>query len=139
MYGYDLPRYMREYQAEWRRFDRFLRVRRSLDNPGAFVLERKTRYLIERPFVYNTDRQVKLKDDYQQVLVFWPREVNRVYDFLRRFDIQRVGAKQMADELDARDDYERARAEADRISEFEAKGSEAYDFLAWREGRRVAT
>src|SRR3990167_312165 len=45
MYGYDIPNYVCEYEREWQLYDRFLRVRRSLDYPGMLILERKTRYV----------------------------------------------------------------------------------------------
>lgn len=139
MYGCDLPRYIKQYQAEWRRFDRHLRVRCSLDIPGAYVVERKSRYLFDHPFEYGTDAQVQYKDDYRHVLTFWPCDVTAVLPHLKKFDLQRVGAKVLAREVQEREDYEdRKRDEAGR-SDFEAIGSEAYDFLAWREGRRIAT
>ena len=138
MYGSDLPRYIQEYEAEWRRFDRHLRVRRSLDNPGAYVVERKTRYLFDHPFQYGTDAQVQYKDEYRHVLVFWPCDVTAVLPHLKKFDLQRTGAKELARELAAREEYDEAVADRDRVAEFEAIGSESFDFLAWREGRRVA-
>lgn len=138
MYGYDIPRYVREKEQELKRHDRFLRIRRSLDHPGAYVVERKTRYLSDHPFVRGTDWQVQLKDEYQRVLVFWPCDILAVVPTLRRSDIQRMGAKALANQLDASDDYERSRDEQRRRDEFEAIGSDAFDFLAWREGRRVA-
>jgi hypothetical protein len=139
MYGYDLPRYVREYEAEWKRFDRFLRVRRSFDNPGAFVIERKSKYLFDHPFRYNTDAQIQYKDDYRAVLTFWPCDITAVMPHLRKFDLQRMGAKTLAREIQEREEYDEKIAEKDRMNELDAVGSEAYDFLAWREGRRVAT
>lgn len=139
MYGYQIPRYMRDKEAELKRYDRHLRIRRSLDTPGAYCVERKTRYFSDHPFVRGTDWQVQLKDEYRQILVFYPCDILRVMPQLKEHDIQRYGAKQLANALDAADDTTRAREEAARASEFEAIGSEAYDFLAWREGRRVAT
>jgi hypothetical protein len=104
-----------------------------------YVLERKTRYLTDHPFTRGTDYQVQLNDGYRAVLVFKPSEIHRVGDWLARFDLQRSGAKALADELDRRDTLEREREERARQAEFEAAGSDAYDFLAWREGRRIAT
>jgi len=139
MYGLDLPRYVREYQAEWQRFDRYLRVRRSLDNPGAYVVERKSKYLFDHPFVYGTDTQVQYKDEYRRVLVFWPCDIAAVLPHLKKFDLQRVGAKVLAQELQAREEYEDRKRDEAGVSDLEAIGSDAYDFLAWREGRRIAT
>lgn len=138
MYGYDIPRYAREKDAEIKRYDRFLRIRWSLDVPGAFIVERKTRYLTDHPFRRGTDKQVQLKDEYRTILRLWPNQLKDLMGFLKRADIQRTGAKQLANELDAMDDRDREREERARRDEFEALGSEAFDFLAWREGRRVA-
>lgn len=139
MYGYDTPGYIREKEAELKRYDRHLRIRRSLDTPGAYVVERKTRYFSDHPFVRGTDWQVQLKDEYRQILVFFPCDILRVMPQLREHDVQRYGAKQLANQLDAADDTARSREERGRLDELEAVSSDAYDFLAWREGRRVAT
>lgn len=138
MYGYDIPRYVREKEAELQRYDRFLRIRRSLDVPGTYLVERKTRYLTDHPFTRGTDYQVQLKDEYRAILHFWPCDINAVMPSLQRMDIQRYGAKQLANELDAMDERDIASIERARQTEFDAIGSEAFDFLAWREGRRVA-
>ena len=139
MYGTDLPKYIREYEAEWKQFDRHLRVRRSFDNPGAFIVERKSKYLFDHPFQYGTDAQIQYKDDHRPVLTFWPCDVTAVLPHLKKFDLQRMGAKTLAREIQQREEYDEMIADKDRISELDAVGSEAYDFLAWREGRRVAT
>jgi hypothetical protein len=139
MYGYDLPRYVREKDAELKRYDRFLRIRRSLDVPGTYCVERKTRYLTVHPCERGTDQQVWYKDDYRLIFRFWPCDINEVMPFLERQDIQKIGAKRLANLLDAQDEFHKHIQEKDRIAEFEAHGSEAYDFLAWREGRRIAT
>ena len=138
MYGQSLPRYVQEYQAEWRRYDRYLRVRRSLDNPGAYVLERKSKYLFDHPFKYGTDAQIQYKDEYRHVLTFWPCDISAVTPHLRKFDLQRTGAKVLAESLVAREEYERRKQDEAGVSELEAAGSDAFDFLAWREGRKVA-
>lgn len=139
MYGYDLAVYVREKERELKRYDRFLRIRRSLDTPGAYVVERKTRYVSDHPFVRGTDWQVQLKDEYRQILVFFPCDILRVMPQLKEHDIQRYGAKHLANVLDQADETTRDREEVGRRDELEAVGSEAYDFLAWREGRKVAT
>lgn len=139
MYGYDIPGYVRDKERELKRYDRFLRIRRSLDTPGAYVVERKTRFVGDYPFVRGTDWQVQLKDNYRQILVFYPCDILRVFPQLKEHDIQRMGAKVLANELDRTDDSRRDREESSRIQELEDVSSDAYDFLAWREGRRVAT
>ena len=139
MYGYDIPRYVREKEQELKAYDRHLRIRRSLDTPGAYVVERKTRYVSDHPFVRGTDWQVQLKDEYRQILVFYPCDILRVMPQLKEHDIQRMGAKQLANDLDRSDDARRDREESSRISAFEDVSSDAYDFLAWREGRKIAT
>lgn len=137
MYGYDLPRYVREKDAELKRYDRFLRIRRSLDIPGAYLVERKTRYLTVHPCERGTDYQVQLKDDYREIFKFWPCDIGQVMPFLERQDIQKIGAKRLADMLDATDEFNKYVQEKDRVSEFEAISSDAYDALAWREKRKV--
>lgn len=140
MYGTDIPRYAREYLRDWRRDDRLLRVRYSLDYPGMYILERKTRYLAFPDGIpLGTDRAVQYKDGYRLVLRFWPSEIKWVKQSLDRSDIQKHGgARGLADSLDAED--ERVLALADRAmrNEFEAIASEHYDRLAWAEQRRVA-
>lgn len=138
MYGYSIPRYAREYLAEWRRQDRFLRLRWSLDDPGMFILERKTRYVRDYPFVRGTDRQIQLNDGYRKVLSFEPNMIQHVAEHLELNDIQRFGANYLAERLRQQEDTEEDRLSRSRLSEFEAQGSEAYDRLAWLEGRKVS-
>lgn len=138
MYGYYIPRYAREYRSEWRKADRFLRVRWSLDESGMFILERKTKYLESYPFRYGTDRQIQLKDNHRKVLLFEPSMIQHVSEHLALNDVQRFGANYLAAKILQQEDREEDLLSANRLSEFEARGSEAYDFLAWREGRKVS-
>lgn len=139
MYGYDVPRYVREYLRSWRNYDRLLRVRWSLDEPGKFILERKTRYLSDHPFTYGTDAQVQYNDSYRKVLVFEPRDIRFVLSSLKMTDIQRLGgAKEYAARLLEAEDREMELIDRARIAEFEAIASEQYDRLAWAEQRRVS-
>jgi hypothetical protein len=139
MYGYDLPSYVREYSREWRRYDRFLRVRRSLDTPGQYVLERKTRFIEKFPCQVGTDRQVQYKDEYRPVYHLWPNELTYVLTSLMASDIQaHGGARALANTLDFHDDRVRTLVDRQGHSEFEAAASESYDRLAWLEGRRVS-
>ena len=139
MYGYSIPRYAREYLAEWRHDDRFLRLRWSLDLPGKFILERKTRYLADYEFTRGTDRQVQYKDEYRKVFTFWPNEIQYVRFSLTMTDIQRAGGAQaMAERMQAADEKEWDLAQRAQTSEFEAISGEVYDRLAWAEQRRVS-
>ena len=139
MYGYGIPTYVKTLVKEWRGYDRFLRMRNSLDEPGKFILERKTRYLDDYPFVYGTDRQVQLKDEYRRVVVVEPRELQFVRDHLRITDIQRWGgAKRLAEVQRVAEENDRARQERSSQTVFEAAGDAAYEHIAWAEGRRVA-
>lgn len=133
-----IPTYAREYEKKWQRYDRHLRLRRSLDFPGRFLLERRTRYLADHSFVSGTDRQIQLRDEYRRVMLLVAADFPFVADHLRRTDIRRIGAKEFERVLDAEDEARRATEEKDRLSDLDATGSEAYDFLAWREGRRVS-
>lgn len=134
-----LPRYVRSYQADWQKHDRFLRVRRSLDNPNMYVVERKTRYTHDYPFSYGTDRQIQLQDGYRPIYRIYPSEFAYVLPALKATDVQgRGGAKALADQLDAQDDVQRARESRQRTDEFTMRSSDAYDRLAWLEGRRVS-
>lgn len=143
MYGKDLPLYAREYIREWRRYDRFLRLRRSLDTPGMYILERKTHYMYdpEDEIIWlPSDRSVQLKDSYRMIMRFWPNEIKDVGTSLMITDIQRLGgAKRLAERIDEAEDNERRTMERYYQGEREAAGCEAYDRLAWLEGRRIAT
>jgi len=133
MYGYSIPNYGREYEREFQRYDRFLRVRWSLDEPGKFILERKTRYLTDHLFQRQTDRQVQYKDEYRKVFTFEPRQIQHVLQSLKLTDIQRYGgAKALADVMDAYDDHVWELAARARHAEFEDIASEHYDRLQSR-------
>ena len=139
MYGYSLPRYVKDYEREWRRYDRFLRCRRSLDDPGMLLVERKTRYIEKFPCRRDTDRQVQYKDEYRQVYKFWPNEIKYVLPSLMEHDIQRLGgAKTLARRLEDRDDRLRDSETRQGHDDFEMASSAAYDRMAWFEGRRVS-
>ena len=133
-----LPNYAREYEHEWQRYDRFLRLRWSLDYPGRFVLERRTRYLDDYPFVYGTDRQIRLRDGYRLVTMLRDRDFPFVRIWLREHDIQRTGARALSQQLERAELLAEESAERARLTELDAAGGEAYDFLAWREGSRVS-
>ena len=140
MGGYNIPRYVKEYLREWRAYDRLLRVRWSQDVYGAFVLERKTRYLYppaDDMVTRGTDRAIQLTDGYRKVFLFWPGECKYVLASLQRCDVQRYGAKYLGRMLDEDDEREEALLERARIAEFEAIASEHYDRIAWEEKRRV--
>src|SRR3972149_843232 len=134
MYGYYLPHYAREYQQGWRRYDRFLRLRRSLDIPGCSLLERKTRYQSDHPFQYGTDRQVQLKDEYREVLLFTPADIGLIMYHLRVTDVQRVGAKNLAVELERQELVQEVVSLRAQHGEFEARAGDMYERLAWEEG-----
>lgn len=138
MYGYYLPTYVREYEREWKRYDRFLRCRRSLDDPGMLVVERKTRYIEKLPCRRHTDRQVQYKDEYRQVYKFWPNEIKYVLPSLMEQDIQRHGAKAVARALETRDDAMKDSRNRKDHDDFEMASSAAYDRMAWLEGRRIS-
>lgn len=124
---------------EWQSYDRFLRLRWSLDEPGQFILERKTRYLDDYPFRRGTDRQVQLKDDYRRVVLVEPRELEFVHAHLRRTDIQRLGgAKLLAARMQQTEDTWESAQDRAMQAVFDTAGGEAYERLAWLEGRRVA-
>jgi hypothetical protein len=138
MGGYDIPRYAKEYLREWRRHDRLLRLRWSQDEPGRFILERKTKYLYPPDnFKRGSDRAIQLSDGYRRVFVFNPNEIHLVIATLRASDVHRLGARALGRELDAQDDREMAMIDRARIAEFEAIASDHYDRLAWEEKRRV--
>jgi hypothetical protein len=138
MYGYDVPRYIREYLSEWRRYDRQLRVRRSLDLPGMYILERRTVYRVDYPAQRGTDRAVQLKDSYRMVFRFWPNEARYVTYSLALADSHREGAKDMARRLDTADAKEIELLDRRYISDCEAVASDLFDRLAWEEKRRVS-
>ncbi len=139
MYGYSIPNYARAYEREWQQYDHQLRLRRSLDFPGRFILERRTRYLEDHDFERDTDRQVQLKDHYRPVLVLTEDDLRFVSLHLRRTDIRARGGARLLDlRLQQEEEDEERRLSAQRQGVFDAIGGEAYDYLAWRERRRVA-
>lgn len=139
MYGHELPRYVREYEQDIQHYDRFLRLRWSLDSPGLFLVERKTRYLTFPDVPRMTDRAVQYSEGYRPVLLVKPSELRFVRRSLELTDVQRYGgAKVLADRLDEADERERELVDRAIYSNFEDLSGEAYDWLAWREGRRVA-
>jgi hypothetical protein len=139
VYGYQIPRYVREYLVDWRHYDRLLRVRWSLDHPGRFILERKTRYITEHPFRYGTDAQVQYNDGYRMVFVFDPRDIRYVRGSLELTDLQRLGgAKVHSARLLAAEAKELELMDRARVAEFEAIASDHYDRLAWAEQRRIS-
>ena len=105
-----------------------------------FILERKTRYVWDTDdFVRGTDRAVQLKDEYRTVMRFAPADIRFVKGSLESYDIQRKGgAKLVAERMKQSDERERELLDRRHRDEMEAVSSEAYDYLAWREGRRVA-
>lgn len=135
-----LPRYTKEYIQEWRQYDPKLRLRRSIDEYGMYLLERKTRYIFNPPFrPSSADRCVQLNDDYRKVLAFWPNEIHLVRDFLRRYDIQRLGgAKELGQKLDADETRLQELMERKHKADLEAASGEAYERLAWMEQRRIS-
>lgn len=139
MGGYDIPSYAKRYLAEWRHHDRLLRLRWSQDEPGRFILERKTKYLYPPDdFKRGSDRAIQLSDGYRKVLLFNPNEIHLVAVTLRASDVQRLGARALANQLDERDDAEVRMIDRARIAEFEAIASDHYDRIAWDEKRRIA-
>ena len=141
MYGYSIPRYAKEYLTVWQGNDRLLRLRFSLDQPGAFILERKTVYKVQPayPIRRGGDRAVQQKDGYRMVFRFWPDEIQYVSYSLALTDAQRYGGgKRLAAMLDSADDKENELMDRAFRNECEAAASELYDMLAWEEQRRVS-
>lgn len=139
MNGYDLPRYVRNYERELQRYDRFLRIRHSLDQPGFYVVERKTHYRDTHPFIQGTDRQVQYADEYRQIYRLAPVDLRHVLTSLQASDIQaHGGATALANLLDASDDAQRLREDRYHHDLWEAASGEAYERMAWLDGRRVS-
>ena len=135
-----IPTYAREYERAWRKHDAFLRLRWSLDEYGKYILERKTRYVYfpnERPA--SPDRRKQLTDGYRKVFTFWPNEIQYVLQSLQRTDVQRLGgAKKLAADLEASEAKIEELMDRQHNTDREAAGGEAYERLAWLEGRRVS-
>lgn len=132
--------YAREYERRFQKYDRFLRLRWSLDEYGKYILERKTRWMAfpnERPA--SKDRCVGLSQGYRKVFTFWPNEIQYVLQSLRRTDVQRLGgAKKLAADLETAEAKVEELMDRRHNTDREAAGGEAYERLAWLEGRRVA-
>lgn len=142
MYGYSIPRYAQQYLAEWRREDPDLRLRRSMDLYGAYILERKTVYkhpphegFVER----GSDRAIQLKDGYRLVFRFWADEIQWVARSLALTDIHRLGgAKALENRLSEGEDKVEQLLDRAYRADCEAAASELFDRLAWEEKRRVS-
>lgn len=135
-----LPNYAREYEQTFQKYDRFLRVRWSLDEYGKYILERKTRYPFwpdQRPV--SRDRCQGLADGYRKVMTFHPNEIQFVLQSLQRTDVQRLGgAKKLAADLELHEAKVEELMDRQHNTDREAAGGEAYERLAWIEGRRVS-
>ena len=141
MYGYVIPSYAKEWQHKFKQYDPKLRLRWSVDQaPGRFLLERKTIYFYLPDWVERgTDRAIQLKDCYRKVMVVAPNELRYVLESLALTDIQRLGgAKVLAERLLLAEDKEMELMDRQRNADLEAVSSEAYDYLAWREQRRIS-
>jgi hypothetical protein len=139
MDGLGLPNYAREYEREFRRYDRFLRLRRSVEQPGLYLLERKTARLWWPDLKLGTDRAIQYRDSYRTVMKVFPDELQYVMASLRSSDIQQLGgAKGLANALDEEDARIEALRERRTRTAFEEAGSEFYARLAWEEDRRVS-
>ena len=135
-----IPNYAKEYERRFQSYDRFLRLRYSYDEPGKYILERKTRwpaFPAERP--KSQDRCRQLSEGYRKVFTFWPNEIQHVLQSLQRTDIQRLGgAKGFGRELEAHEAKVEELMNRRHNNDREAAGGEAYERLAWLEGRRVS-
>ena len=135
-----IPTYAREYERKFQKYDRFLRVRWSEDEYGKYILERKTRFVfypVDRPA--SPDRRIQLTQGYRKVFTFWPNEIRYVLQSLQRTDVQRLGgAKKLAADLEASEAKVEELMDRQHNTDREAAGGEAYERLAWLEGRRVA-
>ena len=135
-----IPRYAKAYEQRFQSYDRFLRLRYSYDEPGKYILERKTRWPAfpdERP--KSQDRCRQLSDGYRKVFTFWPNEIQYVLQSLQRTDVQRLGgAKKLARDLEASEAKVEELMDRRHNTDREAAGGEAYERLAWLEGRRVS-
>lgn len=139
MYGYDLPGYVRDTERQIKRYDRQLRLRRSLDQSGKYIVERRTHRTYWPDIQLGTDRAVQYKDGYRTVMLIEPRELKYLYGSLVRTDVRAMGgAMAVARQLDADDQRERDLMDRRHRAEAEEVSSEVYDYLAWHEGRRVA-
>ena len=141
MYGYEIPRYAKEYLSEWRRSDSALRLRWSQDQQGMFILERKTVYRVAPAYYVErgSDRAIQFKDRYRMVFRFQPNEIQYVARSLALTDAQRYGGgKALATRLEAAEDKETELMDRAYRNECEAAASELYDMLAWEEKRRVS-
>ena len=133
--------YLRDYERDLQHYDGFLRLRESIDEyPGQIMVERKTRYIFFPDGVeLGTDRAVRYRDQYRMVMVVRSGELPYVRRSLALTDVQRLGgAKVLEARINEAEDKEKELRNRAMQMELEAMSSDAFDFLAWREGRRVS-
>ena len=134
-----IPRYAREAQVGIQKYDRFLRLRWSIDEPGLYLLERKTQRMWWPEMELGTDKATQYNDSVRMVTLLEPWDLGYVVTYLRLNDIQaHGGAKEVARAIEADEDRVADLLARHQVAELEAMSGEAYDQLAWLEERRIA-
>lgn len=116
--------------------DADLRLRKSVDRPGFFVLERRCRRRspIKTAMRDTSDIHVQGRDGYIHVSTVHPQWLMRPWNILRALkedgeDLFAKGAMQFADELEYEDRWRRETAKRRRKHEFKALAREMYDLI----------
>lgn len=135
---------LERFEHELHKFDPLLRVRLSKVQPEFYLVERKaareSKCVVPPKERRGIDAWIRDKDGFVSVMKV-RRDLlsHEVFLELRAHDMwQFKHAGWYADKLEeqeARQDASKDRHQSDVL---QAKASEAYDQLAWREGRRVA-
>lgn len=135
---------LERFTHEMKKFDPLLRVRLSLVDPAFYLVERKAarESLCRVPPKERRgiDAWVRDRDGFVSVMKVRRDLLNHnVFLELRAHDMwQFKHSGWYADELEKQESREEGLRDSRQSSTLQAKASEAYDALAWREGRRVA-
>lgn len=113
----DLHDYDPLIRLRWGRAEGLVRVERRLRRTPAYV-----------PPVSNYDDHCMFRDGYALVLKFPPLESNwpLVLPTLAQTDLQRLGGSHLADDLEAREAYEKARRAWNRKDDFRVLARDLY-------------
>lgn len=114
-----------------------LRIRRSVERPALFILERRCR---RRPAVHTglgntTDIHVQARDGYIHVARVHPAWLIRPWNIIRALheegaDLFAVGASKFADEIEYEDWWQKETRRRRRKNDFRQRALEMYDLAA---------
>lgn len=136
-------RYVMDYLVQ---FDADLRLRKSVERPGLYVLERRIR---NRPAANTgmrdlSDMHVQARDGYIHIATVHPSYLEKPWNIVRALKESGAdlwdagGAGRIANELDYEDEWQRVTRRRRRLQLFRDIAADHYDLLNYRSGSRLA-